>query len=140
MTRPRKRILLVCPDEMEASYLSCLLYVRGYCVLAESDAAGALDRAISTGIDLALVTFELEGIDGNELTRLLKDLLPDRPVVLTSNLMSGGAREHYADTFLGKDTSRARLIEVLKMMSQRKRGPKKQPKSVTVAEAEVCIA
>ena len=38
MTRPRKRILLVNPDEMEASYLSCLLDVRGYRVMVASDA------------------------------------------------------------------------------------------------------
>lgn len=138
MTRPRKRILLVCPDEMEASYLSCLLDVRGYYVIVESDAAGALERIAVTRIDLALI--ELECADGNALVGGIKALAPDVCVILTSKLIGSGERTHCADGFLGKGTSHAQLVERIRVGCARQRGPKKQPRGLAPLGAEVLCA
>jgi two-component system OmpR family response regulator len=138
--RPKKRILLVCPDEEQAELCSYLLYVRGYYVLAASDAHEALERIVSTRIDLALVTLELDGLDGNALILQLRGFAPDTPMILTSKFCGSGERSHGADGFLGKDTSPARLIELVRVMTQRKRGPRKQPRAVAVLGSEALCA
>ena len=85
----------------------------------------ARERIASTHVDLALVTLEMDGIDGVAGVALicqLKLLASGVPMILVSTVASSGGRAHSADGFLGKSTSPADLVERVRVMTQRKRG------------------
>jgi hypothetical protein len=65
-------------------------------------------------------------MDGNTLIGHLKEISPEVPMILTSDTVRAGERAHRADAFLAKGCcSPADLIERIRVMSARKRGPRK---------------
>jgi CheY-like chemotaxis protein len=65
-------------------------------------------------------------MDGNTLIGHLKEISPDTPMILTSETVRAGERAHRADAFLAKGCcTPADLIERIRVMSARKRGPRK---------------
>lgn len=122
--RPRKTILLVDSYPVSLSVRKFTLETWGYKVLAAETAEEALLLAAHGSVLVAVVELGLAGVDGNELVRELRKLRPDVRTILLSDSVRSGEREHGADAFLGGGYSPADLREQVRIMVQRKRGPK----------------
>jgi two-component system, OmpR family, response regulator CpxR len=65
-------------------------------------------------------------MDGNELVRRMKELAPEIPAILISGSVKAFDRANRADAFLPKGANSAvELLERIRVMVARKRGPKK---------------
>ncbi len=124
--RPRKVILVVDGNEQVLSVRKFMLETRGYRVVDSADAAGALERFAQGGIDLVLSDLLLPGMDGNEMVRRMKAESPETPALLVSGTVKDFARANAADAFLPKGAvTSGELVERIKMLLVRKRGPKR---------------
>jgi two-component system response regulator CpxR len=103
--RPRKTILCVEDNEQLLSVRKFLLETRGYRVLAMNSAAEALEYlqdATPGSVDLLLSDLIMPGMDGNELIRRAKQLMPGLPALLVSGTVTSFDRAAAADAFLPK--------------------------------------
>ena len=127
--RPRKTILLVDHNEQSLSVRSFLLDTRGYRVVAVTTAREALEiveRAAPGAIDLLLADLLLPQMDGNELVRRAKIRQPELRAMLVSGTVTSFERATSADVFLPKGAcSAAEMLERVRVLVARKRGPKK---------------
>ena len=124
--RPRKVILSVDSNEQALSVRKFMLETRGYRVVCAQTADAALERFNEGGIDLVLSDLLLPGMDGNEMVRRMKTATPDVPALLVSNTVKDFARADAADAFLPKGAvTPLELLERIRMLMVRKRGPKK---------------
>lgn len=127
--RPRKTILCVDDNEQILSVRKFLLETRGYRVLTQRSAAEALDflgSALPGSVDLLLTDLLLPGMDGNELVRRAKEAHPGLPTLVVSGTVSSFERAIAADAFLPKGASTpAELLDRIRVLVTRKRGPKK---------------
>lgn len=124
--RPKKNILCVDDNEQTLSVRKFLLETRGYRVYTAVNGQEAIGIFSTTHIDLVLTDLGLPQMDGNALIGHLKELGPDVPMILTSDTVRAGERSHAADAFLANGCcSPADIIERIRVMSARKRGPKK---------------
>ena len=107
-----------------------MLETRGYRVIAMSNAHTALEHlemAMPGSIDLLLADLLLPGMDGNELIRRAKRLHPSLPTLLVSGMVSNYDRAAAADAFLPKGAcNAAEMLDRIRVLVTRKRGPKKQ--------------
>jgi CheY-like chemotaxis protein len=143
--RPRKTILCVEGNEQVLSVRKFLLETRGYRVLAMNCAAEALEYlkdAAPGAVDLLLSDLILPQMDGNELVRRAKQVHPCLPTLLVSGTVTSYERAAEADAFLPKGAaSPAELLDRIRILVARKRGPKKQVQSVSVVEErELAVA
>jgi two-component system response regulator CpxR len=135
--RPKKTILCVDDNEQTLSVRKFLLETRGYRVYTATSGNEAITVFSSTQIDLVLTDLGLPTMDGNALIGHLKEIAPEVPMILTSETVRAGERTHRADAFLAKGTcSPAELIERIRVMSARKRGPRKATPAHTAEAAE----
>ena len=124
--RPRKTILCVDDNDQILSVRKFLLETRGYRVIAVKGAEEALDRFRQGGIDLVLGDLVMPSMDGNEMVRRMKDIAPDVPMILLSGSVKEFAHGNRADAFLPKGASTpVEVLERIRIMIARKRGPKK---------------
>jgi two-component system response regulator CpxR len=118
--RPKKTIL--CVDDNEQA-----LSVRKF--MLETTAVGsekALEIFREGGIDLVLSDLIMPYMDGNELIRRMKELAPEVPAILISGSVKAFDRANRADAFLPKGAcSPVEMLERIRVMVARKRGPKK---------------
>jgi two-component system, OmpR family, response regulator CpxR len=132
--RPRKTILCVDDNEQVLSIRKFMLETRGYRVItAESSALAleALTAAMPGSIDLLLSDVIMPGMDGNELVRRAKQIHPTLPALLVSGTIANWDRASAADAFLPKaGCSPAELLDRIRVLVARKRGPKKHVQSV----------
>ena len=80
----RFRVLVIDDDPSIRDYLEALATRRGYEVFAVGDAEEALASLDKTRPDLVTLDVVLPGMDGLETLRLLKQQLPDVPVIMLS--------------------------------------------------------
>jgi two-component system, OmpR family, response regulator CpxR len=124
--RPKKTILCVDDNEQTLSVRKFMLETRGYRVFTAVNGPEAIDLFSSRQFDLVLTDLGLPQMDGNALIGRLKELAPEVPMILTSETVRAGERAHRADAFLSKGCcSPLELIERIRVMSARKRGPRK---------------
>jgi CheY-like chemotaxis protein len=124
--RPKKTILCVDDNEQTLSVRKFLLETRGYRVYTAINGQDAISLFSETHIDLVLTDLGLPQMDGNALIGHLKEISPEVPMILTSDTVRAGERAHRADAFLAKGCcSPVELIERIRVMSARKRGPRK---------------
>jgi two-component system response regulator CpxR len=137
--RPRKLILCVEASEQVLSVRKFLLETRGYRVVACASAAEAIEylqSATPGSIDLLMSDLLLPQMDGNELVRRAKQLLPGLPTLIVSNTVTGYDRAAAADAFLPKGAcTPAEILDRIRILVARKRGPKKQLPPATEREA-----
>jgi two-component system, OmpR family, response regulator CpxR len=137
--RPRKLILCVEDNDQVLSVRKFLLETRGYRVLACSTAAEALEylqTAAPGSVDLLMSDLLMPQMDGNELVRRAKQLMPGLPTLIVSGTVSGYERAVAADAFLPKGAcTPAEILDRVRILVARKRGPKKQ--LAPAAEREV---
>jgi two-component system, OmpR family, response regulator CpxR len=127
--RPKKTILCVDDNEQILSVRTFLLETRGYRVIAIAsplDALEAVANSIPGTIDLLLSDLVMPQMDGSELVRRAKEIHPGLPAMIVSGTVSAFERAGRADVFLPKGAcSPAELLERVRILVARKRGPKK---------------
>ena len=127
--RPKKTILCVDSNENTLSVRTFLLETRGYRVLPAATPHAALElieRSAPGSLDLLLSDFIMPGMDGNELVRRAKQLRPCLPAMIVSATVTNFDRGCAADVFLPKGAnSPSELIERVRILVARKRGPRK---------------
>lgn len=139
--RPKKTILCVDSNESILSVRTFFLETRGYRVLPAQTAHGALElieRSLPGSIDLLLCDLLMPQIDGNEIVRRAKQLHPSLPAMIVSGTVNSIDRALAADVFLPKGAaSPAEIIERIRVLVARKRGPRKtvSPPVPTLAQA-----
>lgn len=132
--RPKKVILLVDANEQNLSALAFSLATNGYEVLCASSFTEGLALFRESDVDLVAVTFAgVGGKNGDELIIEMKELRPFIPMILMANPAKFSSC--HADRILPVDkVPMAEVLECLKVMTARKRGPRKGTKRVETPE------
>jgi two-component system response regulator CpxR len=127
--RPKKTILCVDDNEQVLSVRTFLLETRGYRVIAALSSQQALEvveQSLPGSLDLLLCDLIMPQMDGNELVRRAKQLHPGLPAMIVSGTVNAFDRASCADVFLPKGASSpAEMIERIRVLVARKRGPRK---------------
>lgn len=124
--RPKKTILCVDDNEQGLAVRKFLLETRGYRVLSAASAHDAIEILRTGGIDLVLGDLIMPQMDGNEMVHRMKEIAPEVPMMLLSGTVKAFDRASHADAFLPKGAcSPVELLERIRVMIARKRGPKK---------------
>ncbi len=127
--RPKKIILCVDDNEQALSVRKFLLETKGYRVLTATSGHEALeivDKYASGELSLLLCDLIMPGMDGVELIRRVRDVQPGLPTLMVSGTVTSFERGVGADIFLPKGASSpAELLERVRVLVARKRGPKK---------------
>lgn len=127
--RPRKIILCVDDNEQVLSVRKFLLETRGYRVLTATSGHEALEiveRHAAGELSLLLSDLLMPQMDGAELVRRVRELQPGLPTLMVSGTVAQFERGSVADVFLPKGAcSPVELLERVRVLVARKRGPKK---------------
>ena len=120
--------------------LKFMLATNGYRVLSALNGQEAISVFAETAIDLVLADFAMPQMNGNQLVNRLKQIAPHIPMILLGDPQKMGGDIHAADALLAKkNCSSQELLEKIKVMSARKRGPRKG--SVRTSQmAELAVA
>jgi two-component system response regulator CpxR len=140
--KPKRTILCVDDNEQALSIRKVMLETRGYRVVPCTGREEALERFKKGGVDLVLTDLIMPGLDGSKLIEEIKGISPQTPVILLSNKVKLYDRDSKADVFLPKGMcAPAELLERIRLLLVRKRGPKRAqppvmqspPRSTTAA-------
>lgn len=124
--RPKKVVLCVEENEQELSVLKFMLTTNGYKVVSASNGQEAIGIFAETPVDLVLADFSLPQMNGSQLVERLKQMAAHIPMILLGDPQKMGGEMHAADALLAKkNCSPEELLERIKVMSARKRGPRK---------------
>ncbi len=124
--RPKKVILCVNPVEQDLSVLKFMLSTNGYRVFGAASGQEAIDLFSGLQVDLVLTEFALPQMGGKQLLEQLKRIAPHVPMILLGDPQAMNGDIHAADALLAKRSCSAQeLLERIKVMSARKRGPRK---------------
>lgn len=139
--KPKKTILCVDDNEQFLSIRKILLETRGYRVVACNNGEAALEAFRRGGIDLVLTDLIMPGVDGSHLISEVKSLSPQTPTVLVSGRVKIYERDTLADIFLPKGMYEpADLLERIRLLLVRKRGPKRSIETRAPAAAMASVA
>lgn len=142
--RPRKVILCVDDNEQTLAVRKFLLETRGYRVLTAACAQHALEmlETPETGsVDLLLCDLIMPHVDGSELVRRARAVRPGIPTLMISGTIAQFDRGSEADAFLPKGAcSAVELLERVRILVARKRGPKKAVASQPAWSAPAPVA
>jgi two-component system response regulator CpxR len=124
--RPKKVILCVDDNEQDLSVLTFMLSTNGYRVLSTNNGQEAIALFADHLVDLVLADFSMPQMNGNQLVGRLKQIAAHVPMILLGEPQKMEGQVHAADALLPKKTcSSFELLERIKVMSARKRGPRK---------------
>src|ERR1022692_3136894 len=125
--KPKKTILCVDNNEQALSIRKIMLETRGYRVIACNNGESALEAFRRGNVDLVLTDLIMPGVDGSRLIEQIKAISPQTPAVLISGRSKIYERETLADVLLSKGMYEpAELLERIRVLLVRKRGPKRQ--------------
>ena len=140
----KKTILCVDDNEQNLSIRKVMLETRGYRVVACNNGQDALEAFHRGGIDLVLSDLIMPGLDGTDLIDRIKNEAPCLPAILFSGKIKVYEKDTRADVFLPKGMyAPAELLERIRLLLVRKRGPKRavQPEQPAPPEhQEVAVA
>lgn len=126
--KPKRTILCVDDNEQSLSIRKVMLETRGYRVVACTSGEEALHRFRQGGVDLVLTDLIMPGLDGTKLIDEIKGISPHTPAILLSGKVKIYDRDTRADVFLAKGMyAPADLLERIRLLLVRKRGPKRAP-------------
>ena len=124
--RPKKIILCVEDNEQELSVLKFMLSTNGYRVLSAGNGQEAIELFSSAPVDLVLADQSLPQMNGCQLVERLKQIASHIPMIVLGDPQRMAGEMHSADALLAKkNCSPLELLERIKVMSARKRGPRK---------------
>jgi two-component system, OmpR family, response regulator CpxR len=141
--RPKKVILCVDHNEQELSVLKFMLKTNGYKVLTATNGQEAIAAFTSVPqVDLVLADSRMPQVSVRQLVERLKRMAGHLPVILLGEVQGAGAEIYAADALMvRKNCSIQELLERIKVMSARKRGPRKgTQRTAPVAEEELAAA
>ncbi|WP_047492050.1 response regulator transcription factor [Terriglobus sp. TAA 43] len=134
--RPKKIILCVDDNEQTLSVRKFLLETKGYRVLAATSGHEALEiveKYAPGELSLLITDLLMPQMDGVELVRRMREAQPGLPSLMVSGTVTGYERGVGADMFLPKGAcSPVELLERVRVLVARKRGPKKGSHRVPV--------
>jgi two-component system, OmpR family, response regulator CpxR len=138
--RPKKIILCVDDNEQELSVLKFMLSTNGYRVVSASNGPDAIDLFVDHAVDLVLSDYAMPKMNGDQLVIRLKQIASHVPMILLGDPQKMGDQMHGADALLAKkNCSPQELLERIKVMSARKRGPRKGSTRM-IAQPELAVA
>ena len=138
--RPKKIILCVDDNEQELSVLKFMLATNGYRVVSANNGPDAIGIFSDTTVDLVLSDYAMPQMNGDQLVNQLKLIASHIPMILLGDPQKMGDQMHGADALLAKKTcSPQELLERIKVMSARKRGPRKGTPRMT-AQPQLAVA
>jgi CheY-like chemotaxis protein len=124
--RPKKVILCVDDNEQELSVLKFMLATNGYRVVSATNGQEAIGIFAETAVDLVLADYVMPQMNGSQLVERLKQIASHVPMILLGDPQKMAGEMHAADALLAKkNCSSQELLERIKVMSARKRGPRK---------------
>ena len=136
--RPKKVILCVDDNEQDLSVLKFMLVTNGYRVLSSTNGQEAIALFAENQIDLVLADHAMPHMSGDQLVLKLKQIASHVPMVILGDPQKMNGQIHGADALLAKKTcSPLELLERVKIMSARKRGPRKGVSRLVPAELAV---
>ena len=134
--RPKKTILCVDDNEQSLSIRKFMLETRGYKVVVSHNAREALQIFEQGGVDLVLSDLIMPDMDGAELVKRIKEISPETPAILFSGKIKMYDKDTSADIFLPKGSyAPAELLERIRLLLVKKRGPKKSSASLGAVRA-----
>ena len=138
--RPKKVILCVDDNEQELSVLKFMLATNGYRVVSATNGREAIGLFSETAVDLVLADYSMPQMNGCQLVERLKQITAHVPMILLGDPQKMAGEMHAADALLAKkNCSPQELLERIKVMSARKRGPRKGSQRL-VPEVELAVA
>ncbi len=112
-----------------------MLSTNGYRVLAANSGQEAIAMFADAQVDLVLSDYAMPQMNGKQVAERLKRMAPHVPMILLGDPQAMGGEIHAADAVLAKkNCSPQELLERIKVMSARKRGPRKGSQRVVHAE------
>lgn len=123
--RPKKVILCVDDNEITLSIRKFLLVNRGYFVITASSGEEALAIFRGIEIDVVLTDLIMPRMDGNELVRRLKQIDPEAKTIIVSGTVKTYDRANRAEAFFPKGSRVEDLLDRIRTLAVRKRGPKR---------------
>lgn len=106
--------------------MSFMLSTNGYRVVSATNGQDAIAAFGTEAVDLVLADFSMPQMNGAQLVTRLKRLASHVPMILMGDPQAAGNDIHVADAFLAKkNCTPHELLEKIKIMSARKRGPRK---------------
>jgi CheY-like chemotaxis protein len=140
--RPKKVLLCVDDNEQELSVLKFMLETNGYRVLTALNGQEAVAIFASTPqVDLVLTDSQMPQMSGNQLVTRLKRMAAHVPMILLGDGQSPNGELHAADALIvRKNCSTQDLLERIKLMSARKRGPRKGAQRLMHVAEELAAA
>ena len=137
--RPKKIILCVDDNENELSILKFTLATKGYRVMCAASGPEAIGLFADLTPDLVLSDYAMPQMNGDQLVNRLKQIAAHVPMILLGDPQKMGDQLHGADALLAKKTcSPQELLDRIKIMSARKRGPRKG--TVRTVAPELAVA
>ena len=137
--RPKKIILCVDDNEQELSVPKFMLATNGYRVVSATNGQEAIGIFAETAVDLVLADYAMPQMNGSQLIDRLKQIAGHVPMILLGDPQRMSGEMHVADALLAKkNCSPQDLLERIKVMSARKRGPRKG--AVRMMPAELAVA
>ena len=118
--RPKKIILCVDDNEQELSVLKFMLATNGYRVVSANNGQEAIGVFSDYAVDLVLSDYSMPQMNGDQLVNSLKQIAGHIPMILLEL-----ANDIHAALLPKKTYSSQELLERIKIMSARKRGPRK---------------
>ena len=138
--RPKKIILCVDDNEQELSVLKFMLSTNGYRVVSAANGQEAIGIFAENSVDLVLADYAMPQMNGSQLIDRLKQIASHVPMILLGDPQRMGGDIHAADALLAKKSCTPQeLLERIKVMSARKRGPRKGSVRL-VHETQLAIA
>ena len=136
--RPKKIILCVDDNEQELSVLKFMLATNGYRVVSATNGQEAIGIFADTAVDLVLSDFAMPQMNGDQLVTRLKQMAAHIPMILLGDPIKMGDQMHGADALMAKkNCTPQELLERIKIMSARKRGPRKGSTRITPVDLAV---
>lgn len=124
--RPKKIILCVDDNEQDLSVMTFMLSTNGYRVFAATGGQEAISIFAETAVDLVLADHSIRQMSSGHLLDQLKQIAPHVPMILLGDPQKAGSDIQAADLLIAKKAcSSVELLERIKVMSTRKRGPRK---------------
>ena len=106
--------------------MSFMLSTNGYRVIPATSGQEAISVFAGTQVDLVLADFAMPQMNGHQLVNRLKQIAGHVPMILLGDPQAMSGTIHAADALLAKkNCTPQELLERIKLMSARKRGPRK---------------
>jgi two-component system, OmpR family, response regulator CpxR len=139
--KPKRTVLCVDENEQSLSHRKIVLETRGYRVAAFSRGEDAWQRFMEGGIDLVIADMSIPGLDGPQLIAKIKESSPSTPAILIASRVRVFDHDSQADVFLTKGMyTPADLLERVRLLLTRKRGPKRMQQHPAPASNRVVVA